>query len=1003
MPELDDKQREWLDAALQAKGKFTRAAAIRKDFENYRRRRDKVVALTAGLPDGTQKTMVTNGLASADLLAEQGKFAAAYKGLDQIKGLARNASEDRARAIGTGRIDVALNVMTSHVGDLESNLDFIHGHFDGLVRRVQSLPTCAQQPDLQTALEFRRNFATDEGILRGELAGRNDWVARGAEMIRQKNLPPAIAEVERDIALFVSIGQGNLVSAQAQRLAGLKARLDANGGRYRDPAVITKHGREQTTAFEAAIKAIKSLDAFQKRDGDSTSPDGKTDLARGGLDTPEKGGDLDRAEKKAMALAGTAMRRGRFKDRGAIGRTRDGKVTPTPEPKEFDASTAIDDVITQLFGNNGLPDDITPEQARQVVGQVRAKFKTILETAQDPNSDQMFDLMLRTPDELAQMCNLALTGIDSPKGLTQSHDLMLKDMGKQLREQVLTSAPNKMADDASEITVNGVKYILEEVIGQGGAGAARRFRDPVTGKSIVVKSLKGKGQDEEARIEKYGKMAEEMRTHRRALNGGDGLDTDDENIVKMEGAAVSDDGSLHMIMEDAECGDLAQVGNNLVLMESLGVLPPEARKVLALDMVEQTVKGMKAMQERGLVHNDMKLQNLLMNKDGTIKVIDFGESRFLEDGKDTAPSAREGGFSTTPGYEAPEQYKKDEVTSKADTFALGGIMGMLLGSMDDRSVPRDVKPVGAMGRVVASVRDKDPDKRPSLDGILMSSVMDQLETEHSPEAIEELKSAAVDMNVALAQVKGSITGDDFRKNMVEGAGMLDTMWSPFLSKATSTGGDFPLAAFQTMPTKVDQALANTRNKLAKAKPGEEKPLLDMIKELEDKKQFWLSEIRKQTDAIRIEGKKEVEDALADPQKTVKIKDKGEMTVKAASALRDDLLKDIAGLQRDFEALLETSPELAQGWLDRTNARLLEMDAEAKVIEAAIRDALGPKARYFLAEQKLSKAAALFGPRKVTDGELKDRATPEQPKPPKQEAKVPDDGKIPEAPPMPEKK
>jgi hypothetical protein len=1003
MATLDEKQREWLDAALKAKGRFTRAGAIRKEWDDYRRRRDKVVALTAGLPDGPQKTLVDNGLASADLLAEQGKFAAAYKALDQVKGLARNASEDRAKAIGTGRIDVSLNVLTSYVSDLEYNLDFIHGHFGGLVRRVQSLPTCAQQPDLKTALEFRRNFATDEGILRGELAGRKEWVARGAEMIRQKQLAPAIAEVERDIALFVSIGQGNLVSAQVQRLGALKTRLDANGGRYRDPAVITKYGREQTTAFETAIKAIKAIDGFQTRDGDSTTPDDKTGIARGGLVTPEEVSDLQRDEKAMMDRSGVAMRKALFRDGPVKRMVNDGKVVPTPEPREFDAGTVIDDVITQLFGNQGLPDDITPEQAKQVVQAVRAKFKTVLETAQDPNSDEMFDLMLRKPEELAQMCNLALTGIDSPKGLTQSHDLMLKDMGKQLREEVLTSAPNKMADDGSEITVGGVRYELEEVIGKGATGAARRFRDPLTGKTIVVKSLNGTSEDEEVLLRKYNQMAAEMRTHRRALNGGDDLNTDDDNIVKMEGAALSKDGSLHMIMEDAECGDLQQVGNNLVMLEKMGVLPPEARKVLALDMVEQTVKGMKAMQERGLVHNDMKLQNLLMTKEGKVKVIDFGESRFLEDGKDTSPSAIVGNFNTTPGYEAPEQYKSDEVTSKADTYALGGIMNMLLGHMDEASLERNTEPVGAMGRVVAGLHDKDPNKRPSLDGVLMSSVLDQLNQDHSPVAVEELKEAASEMNVALAQVKGTISGEDFQANTIDGKGMTDAMWTAVFSEVSKNGGEVPLASFQTMPTKIDLAIKGKRDQLSKAKPGEEQEIRDAIAVLERKKKFWVAEIKRQTDDIRAEGKQEYDEAVENPNAKVTIKGKGEMTIKAALAEREKILSGIAGVQRDFEVLVETNPEMAQDWLDRTNQGLLVMDAEAKAIEAAVRDAMGPKARYFLAEQKLSKVATLFGPRKVTGDELKDRATPEQPEAPKEEAKVLEDGEIPEAPPLPNQK
>jgi serine/threonine-protein kinase len=78
--------------------------------------------------------------------------------------------------------------------------------------------------------------------------------------------------------------------------------------------------------------------------------------------------------------------------------------------------------------------------------------------------------------------------------------------------------------------------------------------------------------------------------------------------------------------------------------------------------------------ERGLVHRDVKPQNLLLARDGTLKVSDFGIARVV----DGTQLTQVGTVLGTAAYLAPEQAAGEEVTAAADVYALGAVLYELL-------------------------------------------------------------------------------------------------------------------------------------------------------------------------------------------------------------------------------------------------------------------------------------------------------------------------------------
>ncbi|MFN4173135.1 MAG: protein kinase domain-containing protein, partial [Pseudorhodobacter sp.] len=670
-----------------------------------------------------------------------------------------------------------------------------------------------------------------------------------------------------------------------------------------------------------------------------------------------------------------------------------GPVARVAEPRSFDADHVFGGAVADTADFPDLvPDDMADDLVDFAVMRTKAVLKTL-----DPKGDEIFDLMLKTPEELAQLCSLSLCGVDAPGGQNASQAACFKRVAEAMRAEILASSPNRMADDKSKISVGGVDYDLAETLGQGGFGAVRRYRDPATGKTVVVKSLTGTASDE-----KRAAMVAEMRTHRQVLNE-DPDAPGAKNIVGMEGAAVSSDGSLHLMLEDAEGGDVTLAGNALVALERQGILPPEARQAIAQDMIKQAVMAMKAMEARGLVHNDLKPANMMMTADGTLKVIDFGESRFVDDGGN-APSQEEGKFNTTPGYAAPEVEGRTDapVTSRADAFALSGIIRSLGGpDMDQNIATRtEAQAATSLGRLAKALADPDPDKRPSLDAVLASTYLNSAGKDHAPEDVKDLVGAASEMNAAVARIRVPLGAQEFKANEPRG---MDGSWAAFTPAIAAGNGDAPLSLVQSMVTSCDANILLYQGRIATESAAGAQMNRQLLAEAEAKKAFWMQKVSSSFDKARVAGKAEYDRALADPGVTVAVPGDGGGTLGLgqAVALRDRRKAEIAKLQADFYRVMVQDPVRAQGAMDAVNQRLAALDAQVKAIDTGAKAALGDAAKYYLAEQHLAEVSARFGPRKATSEDLAAKGSP-PPLPPRRPPPLPSSGsgRVPDPPRMP---
>ncbi len=262
----------------------------------------------------------------------------------------------------------------------------------------------------------------------------------------------------------------------------------------------------------------------------------------------------------------------------------------------------------------------------------------------------------------------------------------------------------------------GGRYRIDTELGTGGMGSVYRAQDLELDRTVALKVIRPVLADDPEVLQRFKHEIILARgiTHR--------------NVVRIFDLGQADDVKF-ISMEYVEGTDLAS------LLRQRGPLPADE----AVGIVEQICLALDAAHSEGVVHRDLKPQNIMLAPDGRVVVMDFGIARSLE----LSGMTQTGSLLGTPDYMSPEQVKGEQVDSRSDLFALGIIFYQLLTG----ELPyRGETPMATMFKRTQVRASPVRDLKPELPGFLSDVVSRCLEiTPHK--RYQSAREVLQDLNV----------------------------------------------------------------------------------------------------------------------------------------------------------------------------------------------------------------------------------------------------------------
>ena len=197
------------------------------------------------------------------------------------------------------------------------------------------------------------------------------------------------------------------------------------------------------------------------------------------------------------------------------------------------------------------------------------------------------------------------------------------------------------------------RYDILELLGSGGMGVVYRAYDREVGEAVAIKALRPDlGEIDATLLERF---KQELRLARRITH---------RNVVRTYDLGEVD-GLYYITME------LVRGTTVAMLIREAGRLDVPA----TLTIGKQVCRALEVAHDEGVIHRDVKPQNLLVDHAGFLKVMDFGIARLAEHHSEPGRGLTAAGVVVgTPQYMAPEQLFGEPVDGRADLYATGAVL-----------------------------------------------------------------------------------------------------------------------------------------------------------------------------------------------------------------------------------------------------------------------------------------------------------------------------------------
>jgi eukaryotic-like serine/threonine-protein kinase len=275
------------------------------------------------------------------------------------------------------------------------------------------------------------------------------------------------------------------------------------------------------------------------------------------------------------------------------------------------------------------------------------------------------------------------------------------------------------------------RYELRELVGTGGMSSVYKAHDRLLERTVALKVLHERFMSDDEHVERFKHEA-------RAV-----AQLSHPNIVTVIDRGERD-GRQFIVFEYVD-------GENL---KALVVREAPLAERDAVRLVLQIARALAFAHQHGLVHRDVKPQNVLLPEDGEVKVTDFGIARSLDvEGGITQTGTVMG----TSDYIAPEQARGAKATAQTDVYALGIVLYELLtGEVPFTGDNFVAVAMQHINEPVPSVRERRPDVSPRLDAAVRRAL-----AKNPRDRFPSMEAFAAELQASLAEPhNGAGPGDE---------------------------------------------------------------------------------------------------------------------------------------------------------------------------------------------------------------------------------------------------
>src|SRR3954469_14530616 len=268
------------------------------------------------------------------------------------------------------------------------------------------------------------------------------------------------------------------------------------------------------------------------------------------------------------------------------------------------------------------------------------------------------------------------------------------------------------------------RYELEELCGSGGMSTVFRARDRQLDRRVAIKILHQRYLEDPEYVERFRR---EARAVARLSH---------PNIVTVIDRG-EDDGRQYIVFEHVDGENLKE------LVQRSGRLPVRDAVELALAVAD----GLAFAHTHGLVHRDVKPQNVLLSREGGVKVTDFGIARSLDVEHGVTQT---GTVLGTGEYLAPEQASGKPVSPATDVYSLGVVLWeLLVGDVPFTGENFVAVALRHVNEPAPSLRERRPDVPPRLE-----AAVDRALAKDPAHRFPSMTAFAKELRACLAEVDG---------------------------------------------------------------------------------------------------------------------------------------------------------------------------------------------------------------------------------------------------------